>query len=346
MLDDQNVIKQRDPAGALEVAAGEYQQLLEKLAINWPDNDGRTLTKLVVAGMGGSALAALLSQSWLADKLALPFEVVRGYDLPAYVDQQTLVIVSSYSGNTEEALSMLDQANQRGAQVAIITAGGQLAKLATEQSIASVSVPDSVQPRMAMFYMLKAEMQLLAHFGITDSSLVEELEGLAGWLGEESAAWQADAPISTNLAKQLALSSVGKTAVFYGGPLSAPLAYKWKISWNENAKNVAFWNQYPEFNHNEFLGWASHPVEKPYAVFDLISSLEHPRVLKRFELSDRLLSGKRPKATPLELRGDTILAQLLWGCILADFTSIYLAILNGVDPTPVKLIERLKQELA
>ena len=98
-------------------------------------------------------------------------------------------------------------------------------------------------------------------------------------------------------------------------------------------------------NHNEFIGWSSHPVEKPFVVFDLKSSFEHERILKRFEITDRLLSGKRPKATPIELGGDTILKQLVWGCVLADFVSIYVAILNGVDPTPVDLVEKLKTEL-
>ena len=124
------------------------------------------------------------------------------------------------------------------------------------------------------------------------------------------------------------------------------MAYKWKISWNENAKNVAFWNEYPEFNHNEFIGWTSHPVEKPFAVFDLVSSFEHPRILNRFEISDRLLSGQRPKSTVINLAGKSTIQQLLWGSILADFTSIYVAILNNVNPMPVQLIEKLKAELS
>lgn len=134
--------------------------------------------------------------------------------------------------------------------------------------------------------------------------------------------------------------------MFYAGHLMAPVAYKWKISWNENAKNLAFWNEYPEFNHNEFIGWSSHPVEKPFAVIDLVSEFEHERIQKRFAVSDKLLSGRRPKAHIVRLQGETPLAQMLWGCILADFVSIYVAVLNGVDPTPVDLIEKFKKELA
>ena len=155
-----------------------------------------------------------------------------------------------------------------------------------------------------------------------------------------------DVSTDQNYAKQLALQAVGKTPVFYGGELTWSVAYKWKISWNENAKNVAFSNRYPEVSHNEFMGWTSHPVEKPFAVFDILSNLEYSQIKKRFEISDRLLSGRRPKAMTIELQGDTLLKQLLWGNVLADYASIYTAVLNNVDPGPVPLITKLKEELA
>lgn len=345
MLDDANVLGQRDPSDALGVAAMQYEQTAFEGEVKNPDNDGRSITRIVVAGMGGSALAALLAQSWLRAELKAPLEVVRTYDLPGYVNHDTLVICSSYSGNTEETVSCLTDARARGAQVAVISSGGKLATLADGASIARIEMPSGLQPRMAVIYNLRALMQLLAHFDQVSWHRVEEIANLQGWLGEQTKQWTSDVTTDKNYAKQLALLAVGKTPVFYGGALTAPVAYKWKISWNENAKNVAFWNQYPEFNHNEFIGWTSHPIEKPFAVFDLISPLEHPQILKRFEISDRLLSGQRPKATEVKLAGETLLAQLLWGSILADFVSIYVAILNGVDPTPVPLIEKLKAEL-
>jgi glucose/mannose-6-phosphate isomerase len=345
MLDDDNVIRQRDPAGALEVAAAQYEQARFDVNILNEGNDGREITRVVVAGMGGSALAALLAKSWLKSELTVPFEVVRTYDLPAYVNYNTLVIASSYSGNTEETLSGLEQALSRNAQVAIISAGGGLKERAEAHSIAYVGLPAHLQPRMAVIYNLRALVALLAHFKVVGREHLEAIDETAGWLGEESRAWAADVTTDRNYAKQLALMSVGKTPVFYGGSLMGPVAYKWKISWNENAKNVAFWNEYPEFNHNEFIGWTSHPIEKPFAVFDLVSNFEYIQILKRFEVSDRLLSGMRPKAQVIELRGATPIAQMLWASILADFVSIYVAILNGVDPTPVPLIEKLKAEL-
>ena len=162
---------------------------------------------------------------------------------------------------------------------------------------------------------------------------------------KESESWAASVSNERNYAKQLALYSAGRSAVFLSSSEFSPLAYKWKISWNENAKNISFFNEYPEFNHNEFIGWSSHPVEKLFAIFNLRSNFDHPRVQKRFEISDRLLNGKRPAARNIELIGSTYLEQVLWGSILADFVSIYLAILNNVDPTPVELIEKLKVEL-
>ncbi len=347
MLDDANVIKQRDPGNALGVAASEYQQATFDAKIEHAEHDGRPIGQVVVAGMGGSALAALLVGSWLRSELKVPFEVVRNYDLPAYVGHDTLVIVSSCSGNTEETLSALDQAQQRGAQIAVLTSGGTLLARAQEGGITHVVLPDrtKIEPRMSTIAQTRALVQLLSHFDITSADYYAQIAQQADWLEIATKSWTADVTTDKNSAKQLALLAVGKTAMFYGGALTAPLAFKWKISWNENSKNVAFWNELPEFNHNEFIGWSSHPVEKPYVVFDLKSSFEHPRILTRFDVSDRLLSGMRPKAVPIELQGDSALGQLLWGCVLADFVSIYVAILNGVDPTPVKLVEKLKNEL-
>jgi glucose/mannose-6-phosphate isomerase len=343
-LDNENILAQRDPERALNVASQQYTQALFDAVVLNKEHDERVITNVVVTGMGGSALAALLAKVWLKNDIKVPFDIIRGYELPVYVNHGTLVIASSYSGNTEETVSALRQATQKGAQLGVIASGGTLMRIAEESGISNVKVPGGLQPRMAVIYDLRALLALLDNFGIV-SGKFEEVEALSQWLGAESAAWDPAVPAEQNYAKQLAKQAVGKTPVFYGGALTAPVAYKWKISFNENAKNVAFWNEYPEFNHNEFLGWTSHPVEKPFAIFDLVSSFEHPQILKRFEISDRLLSGMRPKATTVNLSGDSLLAQLLWASILADYVSIYVAILNGVDPSPVDLIEKFKKEL-
>jgi glucose/mannose-6-phosphate isomerase len=347
MLDDVNVLKQRDPSGALEVAARLYEQVDYDCELVDADHDGREIKNVVVAGMGGSALAADLVKAFLGDRLAVPFDVVKDYTLPKYVQHNTLVIASSHSGNTEETIASLTEAleHRHSPQLAVISTGGILQEMAAEHHIMYAHIPHDTQPRMGMIYNLRVLLKILATYGLISQQPSEELAAMKEWLKHESDAWTKEMPTTHNYAKQLALTAVGKTPVIYGGSLMAPVAYKWKISWNENAKNIAFWNFYPEFNHNEFLGWTSHPVEKPFVVFDLLSDHEHPRILKRFALSDKLLSGRRPKAHEVPLAGSTVMKQMLWGCVLADFVSIYVGILNNVDPTQVDLIEKFKREL-
>lgn len=346
MLDDINVIKQRDTSDALGVTAKQFEQVDYQVVLEDAENDGRELKNIVIAGMGGSALASDIAKVLLAQSLALPLEVIKGYDLPNYVGPQTLVIVSSNSGNTEETLSCLDQALERGAQVAATATGGTLTDIAREKHVMLAPFPHNGQPRMGLIYNLRAILTIMVDFGLVNPHILDDMAATREWLEHEANSWVKEMPLERNYAKQLALHAAGKTAEFVGGNLTAPIAYKWKISWNENSKNVSFCNNIPEYNHNEFMGWTSHPVEKPFIIFDIRSELEHPRIQRRFDLTNKLLSGKRPKSHEIWLQGDSLIAQLLWGCILADFASIYLGILNGVDPTQVDLITKLKNELA
>ena len=342
VLDNLRLIAERDPFGALDVAARQAQQLIDPLTVQQPLPSVGEIRNIVLAGMGGSALAAGIAKDWL--DLPLPFEVVRSYSLPKYVGNQTLVIASSHSGNTEETLAALDQAVERGALIATIASGGALLECAQADGLPYVQIVGDVQPRMALFSNLRALVTLLEAYGII-GGVLGELEAVGQRLGRTAAQWRADVPATDNHAKQIALQLVGKTPVIYASNLMRSVAYKWKISFNENAKNIAFCNALPEFNHNEFIGWSSHPVQKPFGVIDLLSSYDHPRVQRRFELSARLLSGKRPQPIAVQLEGETMLEQMAWAALLADYTSIYLAILNGVEPTKVELVERLKHEL-
>lgn len=343
VLDDLKKIHQLDSKDALGVVAKQWQQL--KYEFETADRRLETgdYTNVVLAGMGGSALAAGMFSSW--PKLSLPFEVVKGYDLPDYANGDTLFIASSYSGNTEETLSAIKQAASKGCQIAVIAAGGELEQIAAINNFPSFKIPEGIQPRMAVFYNFAALTRLFSLAGLIDQKKIEELHHAAEWLGEQSKSLLPDVPAAKNKAKQLAQELMGSSAVIYSGPKLYPAAYKWKINLNENAKNIAWCNQYPEFNHNEFLGWTSHPVDKPYKVVELRSSLEHERVQKRFEASEKLLSGKRPHPEVVNAEGGSELEQLLWTIQLGDFVSIYLAILNGLNPTPVDLIEKLKSEL-
>ena len=342
MLDDLQKIHERDPQDALGIAEKQWQQLEYEFPVDEPRLPD--VTNVVYAGMGGSALAALISANWPDYKL--PFEVVRDYEIPAHVSAKTFFIASSYSGNTEETVEALAHAEEKGAHIAVISSGGRLQQIAAEKGYPFVLLPGGLQPRHAVLYNLKALVVLLEKAGLVAAETAEaEMHRTAGYLREQIKQWVPTVPIKDNVAKQIALECMGKSVVVYAGPKLAPAAYKWKISFNENAKQVAWWGQYSEFNHNEFLGWSEQPEQKPYAVIDLRSNMEHPQVQKRFDLTARFLSGRRPAPIVVQATGDTLLEQLLSVIALGDFVSLYSAILGNINPTPVELIEKFKKEL-
>lgn len=342
MLDDLKYIHQKDVQDALGTVEKQGSQLQHDFSVVFnPENE---INNVVVAGMGGSALAASIVRSW--PQLNVPYQVVRDYEMPGYVNKNTLFVASSYSGNTEETLHALNKAINKGAMVAIIAAGGELAKTAEDNNYPLYKIPGGMQPRMAVLYNLAALVQLLVSAGLIEESRLTELQSAGKWLESQTSQWRPNVPTDNNQAKQIAQELTGKSVVVYSGPLLSPAGYKWKININENAKQVAWCNQLPEFNHNEFLGWTQQPVQKPYAVIDLRSNLENLRIQKRFEVTERLLSGRRPAPIVVQAKGDTIAEQLLWTIGLGDFVSVYLAILNGLNPTPVDLIEKFKDLLS
>jgi glucose/mannose-6-phosphate isomerase len=342
MLDDLAYIHKIDKSDALGIAIKEPDQL--DYAFNLNLKTFSNIQNVVYAGMGGSALAASLSLSWPGYKL--PFEVIRNYDLPAYVNGQTLCIIASYSGNTEETLSALTQAEQKRAQIVIIASGGKLKAQAEEKGYPIAVIPVAKQPRYAVFYNFKALYQIITSIGVATNEDNEAINRAAEFLRGQVQLWKPDIPTKDNLAKQIALDALGKSVVIYGGPLLAPAAYKWKISFNENAKQVAWTGVYSEFNHNEFIGWSNQPVDKPYCIIDLRSQFEHPRISQRFVLSSKLLSGKRPSPIVVDASGNNLLEHLLYSVLLGDFVTLYCSIAAGTDPEPVDLVEKFKVMLA
>jgi glucose/mannose-6-phosphate isomerase len=342
MLDNLKLFHEKDTVDTLGATERQYEQLVQKTTVSGRKNFD-SVHNVVYAGMGGSALAALFVQVWPG--LSEPFEIVRGYDLPGYVAQDTLVIAASVSGNTEETLSALAQAEVKGAQIAVITGGGELRRIAEQKGYLQVSIPKMAYSRGNMLTTFRLLLQVLDTAGILKRNYQSELEKAAGFLHAASQHWRPDVPTAQNKAKQIAQELLGRSIVVYSGPRLYPAAYKWKVDFNENAKQVAWANQYPEFNHNEFSGWSKQPVDKPYAVVELRSGLENPRIQKRFELSERLLSGMRPAPIIIDVEGEDLLEQLLWSTMLGDFVSLYLAFASGVNPIPLPLVDKLKDAL-
>ncbi len=342
MLDDLKFIHVKDRADALGVVERQCAQLTAGFDVS--QLDFGDILNVVHIGMGGSATPGLMARDWL--DISVPYEVVRSYEVPFYAGSQTLCIAVSYSGDTEETIAALAQAEAKGARIVVVAGGGKLAALAAERGYPCVQIPRAEQFRYAMFSMFRATVDILCRAGLVRTPAVyAQLESAATHALAACQQWRAEVPTRQNLAKQLAQELLGKSVVVYSGVDLFSAAYLWKIRCNENAKHVAWCGQLPEFNHNEFTGWSEQPYVKPYAVVDLRSRLDHPRVQKRFEVTERLLSGMRPAPQVVEVQGDTRLEQLIWAIVLGDFVTLYLAMLNGVDPLSITLGKKFKQEL-
>lgn len=343
------IIKKFDKHKAFEVIGSQPEQLRRNYADTMQQDviseDGVGISSIVLAGMGGSALAANIIKNWLYDQLVIPFEVVRGYDLPDYVGPDTLVVLSSYSGNTEETLSCYRQAVGQNARIAVITAGGKIMQEAKQNNHILLDLPNDFQPRMAVFAGIKALACLFEDMRLVSTTdLRGQLINASDFLSKVKFEMSPDNE-DNNTAMEIAEKITGKISVIYAGSMLSSAAYKWKIDINENAKQLAFYNTYPELNHNEFQGWL-FPKDKNLVALQLQSDLESEQMQKRMNVTKQLLANHGFDPIVVSAQGENRLQQLLSTILLGDYVSAYVAILNGIDPTPVELVEELKKKLA
>jgi len=299
-----------------------------------------------VLGMGGSAIGGDLIGGLLLGEACVPVIVSRDYDLPKYVDSQTLVIASSYSGNTEETISAFEQALKTNAKKLVITTGGKLKTLAERNNVPVCVFSYKAQPRAVLGYSLGLMIGILHNLGVIKKQS-EEVAKAINTLDELSAKIDAAVPLANNPAKQLAQKLVGKTVVVYGGGIFAEVAHRWKTQVNENSKAWAFYEAYSELNHNAVVGY-EYPSElagKMYVVMLRAPSI-HPRNLKRYELTAQILDKSGVAYEILDATGEGLLSQVMSHILFGDWVTYYLAILYGADPAPVKVISGLKDKLA
>lgn len=343
MLDQPDMIARYDKSDALGVITSLPNQLSHEFPLPAGLAEMRGVSSIVLTGMGGSAQGAEFIKTWLSDRLLVPFVVVRDYTLPAFVGPDTLVIAASYSGNTEETLSAIHDASVKKARIIVITAGGKLLEAAKVLEYPHFVLPGGLQPRFAVLYAVRALTTVIESIGLAEG-ILDELAASGEWLRGQLGVWAPTVPAADNHAKQIAQALVGHVAVVYAGPVLGFAAMKWKIAFNENAKNIAFYNYFPEMNHNEFIGW-QFPQSSGLKVIELRSDLDNAQITKRFDITNRLLSAA---FAPIEVHaaGETKLQQLVWSIGLGEYVATYLAFLNGIDPTSVGLVEKLKTELA
>jgi glucose/mannose-6-phosphate isomerase len=302
-------------------------------------------TGVAVCGMGGSAIGADLVLACLP-RLSVPAAVVRGYVLPQWVGPDALVIVVSYSGQTEEALACAAQARSRGCAPVCVSSGGSLAAFAEAEGLPLVLVPGGGQPRAAVGSLSMPLLATLEASGLCHEHL-DEVRDAAAQLEADNDLLSPEQPDARNAAKSLARRLQGRLAVVYGAGPTGPVARRWKGQINENAKAPAFFNELPELDHNELMGWTSlpHVTSSAVAVFLRDESGEE-RLTRRAELTAREYEALGVATELVAARGDSPLARLFSLVQLGDYVSCYLALLYGVDPTPVDAIQAFQANLA
>jgi len=299
---------------------------------------------ITIAGMGGSAIGGDLAAALLAGELKVPMNVHRDYGLPAYVGRDSLVIASSYSGNTEESLSSFEEAQRRGARVLVLTTGGKIAELARAAKYPVITFSYPAQPRAALGYSLGLVLGALTRLGFVRDLSSDIDAALADVAKLEERVHEG---ARTNDAKKLAIELYGRIIFAYGGGVLGVMARRVKGQWNENAKNWGAFDVLPELNHNGVVGFP-HPdiARDAVTVLLLRSDRDNPRHKLRFDVTRELLDRASVPHKTLQFSGANMLSEVLQLTLFTDYVSFYVALLNGVDPSPVKSIDYLKERLA
>lgn len=317
------------------------------MTFDFADSYRKPFANLVISGLGGSAIGGDVIRTWAAERGTIPVIVNRDYDIPAFVNEKTLFAAVSYSGNTEETLSAYQQARAAGASIICLTSGGKLAEMARQDGYAVIRVPGDLVPRAATGYLFTPLALFLEQIGLLKGvrSDVEETVTVLRQQRDDLNP-QVDAP--QNQARQIASRLRGSLPIIWGSSgLSEAAALRWKAQINENAKSPAYYNLFPELNHNEIVGF-QEPADLLARLVVII--LRHPgdseRIQKRMQITSSVIRDKVQDIIEVNSRGESYLARFYSLVYLGDYASVYLALEYGLNPTPVEVIDYLKAELA
>ncbi len=348
LFDQPDAIAQNDPGNML----AEIDRIPGQLASAWEAGAGlplparNGLDRVLIAGLGGSAIGADLLAAYAAPDCRLPVTVLRGYDLPAWASgEETLVVASSHSGNTEETLSVFDQAVARGCRTLAVTTGGDLADLAREKSLPLWRFEHGGQPRAAVGYSFGLLLALFARLGLL-AGQDKAVEAAGAAMRAQAEHLRADVPAVQNPAQRYAGQLMGRWFTVFGAEFLAPVARRWKTQVNELAKAWAQFETLPEADHNALAGTARPETlgAQAFCLF-LVSEHYHPRNRLRAELTRRAYMLEGISTDFYQARGEGRLAQQWTALHFGDYMAYYLAIAYQVDPTPVEALENLKAEL-
>lgn len=343
IIDDRESIKKIDKSNMLTLLENFDLQCLEANSIETDNIPIKEYDCIVYAGMGGSAIAGDILKNSFEQDLSIPFFVHRNYGLPGCVTKNSLVIAVSYSGNTEETIDACQQALSRGCTVLTLSSGGELENISKTKGIIHVKIPSGYPPRCGLGYLFFPVARILSSAGYIKSFDVKKIVDMISYLKK---LYGVDS-VENNTAKNIAKLIHNKMAVIYSGEFLFPAATRWKTQIAENSKHMISINVVPEMNHNEIMAWnfPAHFI-KNCIVFFLYDRQDNERVTLRMNLVTKILQSKSIPVEKLNSQGEDALERIFSLIILGDWTSFYLAILNGVDPTEIKEISYLKQQMA
>ncbi|MEA2553363.1 MAG: glucose/mannose-6-phosphate isomerase [Fimbriimonadaceae bacterium] len=348
VLDEPGFVTRLDPKGMYSLTEAFPDQCRKALEIArgvaMPDLEARP-NVVTLSGLGGSAAGGDLVRAIFEANGSAPFLVNRDYTLPNFVGLGDLVFCASYSGNTEETLSAYQSAKKSAARIICVTSGGKLAEMAHADGNTVIEIPGGQPPRTALGYMFIPVLSACERLNLVPQ---QDYESAFSVLEECVKRWSVSVPLKENQPKQLADAMHGRVGVLYGlGSYQATVANRWKGQINENAKNMASANAFPELNHNEILGWVKateQGVSQWIALF-LEDGTESEKMKARARVTEQLIS-KAAKVFRVKAEGQSLLQRMLSLTFFGDFLSLYLAALNGVDPENIDSINVLKSELA
>lgn len=344
MLDDIEKMREIDKDGMLEVLENfpeQIEEVVEGLDLNLLPFQPE---EIVVAGMGGSGIVGDILKSFLANRIKIPIYVNKDYNLPSFVDENTLLFVVSYSGNTEETLNATREGMKRKAKVVGISSDGELESLCKERGVVFIQAPKGYHPRAAIAFLFIPVLKLMSEMLIYDSDVaildaISELKELRDKI-------KPDVKEEENLAKQLARRIKGKIPIIYGHSIYNAVANRWHTQFNENAEILSWYGAFPEMNHNEVVGWKGDENSERIIPILLRDNKEDERIDKRIVVTkEKVFKPVTDDIIEVWAKADTQLARILYLIYLGDYVSIYLALLYGRDPSPVKIIDELKASL-
>ncbi len=344
MLDSLDLMEQLDTRDVLDMVAGLPDHLSEGLRLGRATGAESTgFDSVVLCAMGGSAIGGDLVSHWVSETTDIPCRVVRAYHLPSFVGKRTLVIAVSYSGNTEETLSMVEEAVSKGADVTTVSSGGKIEEIAADASAPHCRIPPDLLPRATIGYVVGAITGILQSKKVLEAE--SDVSDSISVLRKVIADCGPGTDTSSNPAKKLAHELHGTVPVIVGYGLSSPIAKRWANQLNENAKMIAFGSELPEMNHNGIVGWMGDGRSSGFSMVFLDHDTLDERMERRVEATKAMVSGRLRVFSSRSI-GASLLGNMFSLVAVGDYVSVYSAFLRKEDPSTTMPIEELKRILS